>query len=218
MRVGIDSYGRGFSLTNKVPIRDGVHESDLYLDIARLAGLNVVDMYPRFYPTADDHRAGQRIFEEWGLRGRRVLIVAPGGGSNPGGDHYAKRWDPACFAESADRLAVNNGFKPLIVGQETDAEAARMVALLMREEVVNLVGQTSFGQLGALMRLSSAYVGNDSAPSHLAAAMGVPAVTVFLCSDPRRFRPIGPNSMALSAGDSRRTIDAVVDSVLRLTK
>ena len=98
----------------------------------------------------------------------------------------------------------------MIVGRESDAEPARAMSSLMREEAVNLVGQTSFGQLGAILRLASAYTGNDSAPSHLAAATGIPTVTIFVDSDIGRFGPLGPKSLAMSAGNARETINAVV--------
>ena len=216
VRVGLDSRGRGFSLTEKVAVRDGSHESEIYLDLARGAGFRVGDTRPRFDPTSDDISAAERIFEEWGLSGEPVLMAAPGGGSNPGGQQHAKRWASACFAETADRLATAQGMKTVIVGQESDAEPARAMSTLMRENAVNLVGQTSFGQLGALLRLAAAYVGNDSAPSHLAAAFGIPAVTVFVDSDLHRFRPLGPNSVAVAVGDARETIAAVVDGVTNL--
>jgi ADP-heptose:LPS heptosyltransferase len=217
VRVGLENRGRGFSLTNKVGVRKSSHESEIYLDLVRSVGLSVSDTTPRFHPTSDDLLAAERIFEEWGLSGGSVLIAAPGGGSNPGGHHHAKRWESACFAETADVLATHEGLKTVIVGQESDAEPARAMSTLMQEDAVNLVGQTSFGQLGALLRLASAYVGNDSAPSHLAAAAGIPTVTVFVDTDLRRFRPLGPESLAVAAGDARETIDAVVEGVIGLT-
>ena len=36
------------------------------------------------------------------------------------------------------------------------------------------------------------FVGNDSGPTHLAAATGAPTVALFGPTDPRRFAPRGP--------------------------
>lgn len=216
IRIGLDSRGRGFSLTTKVAVKEDYHESELYLDLARAAGLGVSRTTPRFFPASDDLSAAERIFQEWGLERGSVLIAAPGGGSNPGGRHLGKRWQPACFAQVADRLAKRSGLRTVLVGRESDAEPARAMSKLMREEVINLVGQTSFGQLGAILRLASAYVGNDSAPSHLAAAMGIPTATIFVQSDVKRFSPVGSKSLAMQAGDARETVDAVVDGLTRL--
>jgi ADP-heptose:LPS heptosyltransferase len=56
--------------------------------------------------------------------------------------------------------------------------------LSMRHPSVDLVGQTSIGQLAALLQQSHLYVGNDSAPLHLAAAVGTPVVGIFGPTDP----------------------------------
>ena len=216
VRVGLDSRGRGFALTTKVAVGEDSHESELYLDLARAAGLGVSESTPRFFPASGDISAAERIFQEWGLKRGSVLVAAPGGGSNPGGRHHGKRWEPACFAQAADRLTERAGLCTVIVGRESDAEPARAMSSLMREDAVNLVGQTSFGQLGAILQLASGYTGNDSAPSHLAAAMGIPTATVFVDSAIGRFRPLGPKSLAMPAGNARETINAVVEGLMRL--
>lgn len=39
---------------------------------------------------------------------------------------------------------------------------------------------------------ASAFVGNDTGPTHLAAALGIPTIAVFIRTDPELWRPIGP--------------------------
>ncbi|MBI4301662.1 MAG: hypothetical protein HY664_03565, partial [Chloroflexi bacterium] len=53
-RVGLDSQGRGFALTIKVPIRPQRHEAELYLDTVRALG--IVPQKPRleFLPTPEE--------------------------------------------------------------------------------------------------------------------------------------------------------------------
>lgn len=43
-----------------------------------------------------------------------------------------------------------------------------------------------------MTREAAAFVGNDSGPAHLAAALGVPTTAVFVSSDPEIWRPVGP--------------------------
>ncbi|MFP4013517.1 MAG: glycosyltransferase family 9 protein [Chitinispirillaceae bacterium] len=45
--------------------------------------------------------------------------------------------------------------------------------------------------LAAIMSRSSLYVGNDSGPTHLSAALGIPTVVIFGPSDPRIWKPAG---------------------------
>jgi ADP-heptose:LPS heptosyltransferase len=59
----------------------------------------------------------------------------------------------------------------------------------MRYPSVNLAGQTDLGTMAALLSQASLLVSNDTGVSHLAAALRVPSVILFLASDPRRWAP-----------------------------
>jgi ADP-heptose:LPS heptosyltransferase len=70
----------------------------------------------------------------------------------------------------------------------------------MRAGAVDLTGRTSLGGFAALLASAALLVGNDSGPAQLAAAVGCPAVTVFLAGDPARWSPPDPRYRALTAG------------------
>lgn len=55
-------------------------------------------------------------------------------------------------------------------------------------------------ELVALLSGASLYVGNDSGPMHVASALGVPVVSLFGSSDPRRWHPWGVPHRVLWAG------------------
>jgi ADP-heptose:LPS heptosyltransferase len=57
----------------------------------------------------------------------------------------------------------------------------------MRARSTDLCGRTTLGGFAALLRGAALLVGNDSGPAHVAAAVGVPSVTVFLSGDPVRW-------------------------------
>lgn len=56
------------------------------------------------------------------------------------------------------------------------------------------------GELMALMERARLYVGNDSGPMHVAAALGTPVVGIFGSSDPKRWHPWGVPHRTLWAG------------------
>jgi hypothetical protein len=61
-----------------------------------------------------------------------------------------------------------------------------------------------------------AYAGNDSGISHLAAAVGVPVVAVFRCTDPAVWAPRGRSEVRVLTGDpSVDEVAAAVEAVLR---
>ena len=59
-------------------------------------------------------------------------------------------------------------------------------------------------QVAGLLRHSGGYVGNDSGVSHLAAALGTPALVLFGSSDPTVWAPRGPNVRILHAPENCR--------------
>jgi ADP-heptose:LPS heptosyltransferase len=77
--------------------------------------------------------------------------------------------------------------------------------------------------LGCWLRQARLYIGNDSGISHLAAAVGTPAVTIFGPTDPAVWAPQGAHVTVIRApgGDlqelSVQDVAAVVDNMLKLT-
>ncbi len=72
----------------------------------------------------------------------------------------------------------------------------------------------SLDELDDVLRSASAYVGNDSGPTHLAAQLGLPTTALFGPTDPARWAPQGP-SVTVLAPDSPRAMDWLkVETVL----
>src|SRR5256886_2247000 len=97
-RVGPDSLGRGFSLTDRVPVSSSPthlqHQAEVYLDLARAIGLPVDAPRMRFEPTAPERQSVSRP-------SRLRVALFTGGGSNPGMDLTAKRWPLDRFEDLA---------------------------------------------------------------------------------------------------------------------
>ncbi len=108
------------------------------------------------------------------IQNRKLLVLNPGATNS-----RAKRWLSERFAETADRLATQDGFQPLIVGAAGDVEVANEVQRLMRTPVVNLAGQTSIAELKGVLAVSSLMISNDTGAAHVAAALQVPTVVIF---------------------------------------
>ena len=185
-RAGIDSGGRGFALTIRVPWDRPRHEVDLMLDVVRALGLDVDDPHLAYEPSDEQQRYADRLLQEWDLTGDApIVVVHPGGASNPGMVMTSKRWPAPRFAELADRLVEEAEARVIVVGHGSDAPVARQMKLSMKQPAVDLVGQTNnVGQLAGLLQRADLYVGNDSMPLHLAVAMGTPVVGIFGPTDP----------------------------------
>ena len=67
----------------------------------------------------------------------------------------------------------------------------------MRKVGVPIVSGLPLLRLSALLSLCGLYIGSDSGVSHLAAAVGIPAISVFGPTDPRVWAPQGRNAVAV---------------------
>ncbi len=105
---------------------------------------------------------------------------------NPGGNNVAKRWPADRFAGLADHLSSHHGMTVLINGSPGERELVAQIALMCKAPVVRLsdLGIT-LGSLKAVVRRCRVMVTNDTGPRHLAAAFGVPLVSLFGPTDPR---------------------------------
>jgi heptosyltransferase-3 len=99
--------------------------------------------------------------------------------------HPASRWRFKCWSEEGtaeliDRLH-GDGHRVVVTAAPTDAErqlVERVIARCARAPV-NLAGALSLKQLAALTDRARLFIGVDSAPMHIAAAMQTPTVVLF---------------------------------------
>ena len=188
-RVGLDSAGRGFALTDRVTLRGVRHEADLALDLARALGIAPTERRLRYRPgTAASERIAARVAE---YRGDGPLfVIHPGGGANPGVTMESKRWPPERFAAVADALVSRHGGTLVLVGATSDRETVTAMRAALRHEASDLCGALSLDELAALDALATLYLGNDAGTTHLAAACGAPVVAVFGPTDPAQYGPL----------------------------
>lgn len=197
-RVGLDSLGRGFSLTDRVVVStsptDLQHQADIYLDLAHALRLPLDHPRMHFVPTQQER---ERISSLVPLApSARVLVaVFPGGGSNPGMELTAKRWPLDRYREIAHRLVHELDAQVLLIGGKDDVPLNQSLLdglnglEVPKDMVLNLAGKTSFGESAALLERCALFIGNDSSPMHLAAAVGIPVIAIFGPTSPQEYGP-----------------------------
>jgi heptosyltransferase-2 len=82
----------------------------------------------------------------------------------------------------------------MVLGGPDESEIAGRLCELadLGDRIVNLVGRTSIKESAALLDQCDLFVGNDSGPMHIAAAVGTPVVAVFGPSNIAAWRPYTP--------------------------
>jgi lipopolysaccharide heptosyltransferase I len=121
---------------------------------------------------------------------------------NPGAGWGGKQWPAARFGAVAQALAQHN-LKSLVNAAPGEEALA--------QEVIDAAGghalavSCSVGQLIALTRHARIFIGGDTGPLHLAAALDVPAVGLFGPTDPARTGPFNAKAIALRHPESKTT-------------
>jgi heptosyltransferase-1 len=176
-------------------ITRGVHVIDQNLSVAEALAQEKLET-PRVEFPLDpevESRTSQRL-SEWGFRDFAIL--------NPGAGWGAKRWPAQRYGEVARRLA-GNGLRSLInYGPGEDNLVAEAVAA---SGGTALPTRSSLTELLALTRRARLFIGGDTGPMHLAAALEVPIVAIFGPTDPARTGPFGTRSIVLRSPSSPTT-------------
>lgn len=105
---------------------------------------------------------------------------------NPGANFGdAKMWYPDRFAAVADRCTRELGATVAVTGAPRERAILDQVLTAAREPLIDLARcGINLTLLKSVVRRSSLMVSNDTGPRHIAAAFGVPVVTVFGPTDP----------------------------------
>lgn len=173
------------------------HEVERNLSILSCLGIDSPDTRAKrwrteLWWTEEDSAYAESVFPP----GQAAVTVA----MMPGASVPGRRWPAERFAEIAARLTVQLGWNVVLVGGEADKPWAAAVERACASGVVNLTGRLTLNQTVAVLSRCDLYVGNDSGPMHMAAAVGVPAVEIschpvtgapFNERSPNRFGPWG---------------------------
>ncbi len=116
---------------------------------------------------------------------------------NPGGGWPNKRWPPARFGDVARHLRACHGLATLVLWGPGEQDLASAVVAASDGAAI-AAPQTGLGDLVALMHQAALFVGGDTGPMQLAAAVGTPTVAIFGPTDPSRNGPWHPADETIS--------------------
>ena len=196
-RIGLNVNGRGFAHSIAVrPPAESRHAAAMYLSLASRMGV-AADLCQaagmEFYPPDNDRTAvTHRLVEDldW-LGDKPLVIVHPGGASNPIQTDPDKVWPAERFTRLINHIGRRHEACILLVGASSDRGIAAAISGMTAVPVANWAGELSLGELGSLCEVADLYIGNDTGPTHVAAAVGCPTLAIFGPSDPAVSQPYG---------------------------
>lgn len=124
---------------------------------------------------------------------------------NPGAGWGAKQWPAARYGEVAQALArEKDGLRTVLNFGPGEESLAREAEAASAGTAVAL--SFSISELIAVTRRARLFIGGDTGPMHVAAALGVPVVALFGPTDPVRNGPFATNNIVLRNAASRNSL------------
>ncbi|HEX3998124.1 MAG TPA: glycosyltransferase family 9 protein [Pirellulales bacterium] len=213
VRIGATSPdGREFStwLNNRLVSQTGTHVVDRYLELLGPLGISrpaVRFDVPR--QAADEFSMG-RFVRERGLGGGFALL-------NPGAGWVSKRWPIERFAAVARHLGRNRRLPSVVVWAGAQERAWADQIITTSSGFAHMAPPTSLGELAELARRARLFVGSDTGPLHLAAAVGTPCVGLYGPVSALKNGPYGAAHIAIQRmlveGSSRERREASDESM-----
>ena len=171
--------GRQYSFLYNVQAPDesrtrAMHTVEQRFQQLHWTGLPVAPIPPSYiYPQQDAMESVQLQLSQKGIaQGQRYAVLRPGASG------YQKLWSVVGFAAIARWLREERGLVPVVNLGPADQGLADEVRKHL-DPVSVRIDSLDLRQLTALLAGASLFVGNDTGPTHMAAALGKPCVVVF---------------------------------------
>lgn len=200
-RLGYESDGRAVLLTDRLVTRRGKAQKNQgatiegYLAFARYLGARHAGpaMHQALHPDAMT-RLNERLAQADIDPSRQELLLI-----NPGAPTPDRRWSPRRMAHLCEMLSERYGLVPVVTGTPAERE---VVQELLDRANVPILDLPELGSdlhlLKAMVASSRMMVTNDAGPRYLAAALGVPLLTLF--------GPTSPQGSGLSVSHEEQVV------------
>ncbi len=177
-RVGGEKHQYRWLYSGVVPsVAPHTHSVDATMAAFRTLGLRRTDPAPAPHYTEHPNEAEKMKHV---MRQREYVVI------HPGALLATKRWAATRFAAAA-RALQEEGLTVVITGGPSEDSVVSEVARNVPNATI-LLGLT-IPELAELIRAARLYIGNDSGPMHLAAAVGTPVVVPWGSSDSQAWHP-----------------------------
>lgn len=186
-RVGFETSAGRWLYTRRVPYRDDLHHAERLWRLAAPSdvGASAEALRPRLYPGDAERSAVDLVLQGSAAEGSPFIALAPGS------VWATKRWP--YYADLVRQLPPE--MPVVVVGGAVDGDLARAIASVSPGRVLDATGRLSLLASAEIIRRARVLVTNDSAPMHLASAVGTPTIAIFGPTVPEfGFGPLAPQA------------------------
>lgn len=203
-KVGFDwkhSREGNWLFTNfHVPIKqENQHVVEKNLALLRALGLDCKSIKFLIPISEWEKSFAQEFLREQGITKSQCLV-----GINPGASIVCKTWLTERYVEVADGIIQKYKGKTIFFWGPGEEKLIEEITARMKNKPI-IAPPTNLKQLGALAQQCRLFIGPDSGPLHLAAALGVSVIGLYGHTDPQKWGPYGEGNIALRGDLSKLT-------------
>jgi len=169
------------------------HAVDRYLDVPQSHGVDISRGEPKIVLLDYERQQASEFLAKNNISINDTII-----GIHPGGSWKYKLWPLKRFAALGDFLVQAFGAKVMVFAGPDETELQLQMADMMRLEPI-IVQDISLRLLASLIKRCHLYIGNDTGPMHIAAAVGTRVISLFGSTDAGRSGPYGNGHVIISS-------------------
>ena len=170
-RIGYGIAGGGGLLHKAYEYDQSLHQVELNLKLVTDESVQKVNLKPEIHLTPDEKNDALRRLRDFGIQEKARLIAI-----HPEAGYPSKEWGEHKFKQLIEGLLTDSQSQILIFGLSRANKIAEHFSSSNR--VINLVDKLSLRKMIAVLSRCHLFIGNDSGPSHIAQALGIPAVVI----------------------------------------
>lgn len=156
------------------------HEVQRQLDLVASVGSKIEDKRLKIRIPNIAKSSVQSLLKEIGLNQEQPWIVI-----HPGASAISRRYPPESFAIVARKLVKDCHIQVIFTGTEPEKDLVESIRLEMQTPSYSLVNRLDLGELTALIDKAPLLISNNTAPVHIAAAVGTPVVDLYALTNPQ---------------------------------
>lgn len=162
--------------------------------LLQLLGIEHAPTHLELWPgPSDQARADEILHGAWIAEDQPLVAVHPGGHPR----WLSKRWPLERYVQLIDELGSQANVRVVVTGGHIERPLADQIYRATKVKPIVASGLTSLNELAALLSRAQVFVSGDTAPLHVAAAVGTPLVALFGATDPVRHLPPSPQMKLL---------------------
>lgn len=199
--IGYSHGARSLVYSKKVKYNDNQHTSKTFFDLVKALGVkgNVKKLERLNYSDTDKKIVDLTLKYSKISKKHFIVGIAPGAAESS----KSRMWPKQNFAELIEKVHnKKKNVKIILVGADYEKKLNDNILNLIRDkrikkDIFNFAGKFTLRQTFCLISKFNIFIGNDSGPMHIAAAMNVKTIGLFGPNLPVRFGPFNKKSRSI---------------------